>query len=148
MLFVRADAAERRPGACVHISCLGCTQTPPGRALNHPTGCHFPSCDWFSVNVSAANFCKCHQQNRAKLAKRCDWESFWPRSVLGRTATARGHPVMSGRFSRGRIQRPICRDRASPFSVCFLALSIDEDSPSTENHKPRDPHNAARPKIS
>ena len=35
MLFVRADAAERRPGACVHISCLGCTQTPPGRATNH-----------------------------------------------------------------------------------------------------------------
>ena len=54
---------------------------------------------------------------------------------------------MSGRVSRRRIQRPICRDRASPFSVCFLALSIDEDSLSTENHKPRDPHNAARPKI-
>ena len=101
----------------------------------------------FSVNVRAANSCKRHQQNRAKLAKRCDGESFWPRSVLGRTATARGHPVMSGRVSRRRIQRPICRDRASPFSVCFLALSIDEDSLSTENHKPRDPHHAARPKI-
>ena len=35
MLFVRADAAERRPGACEHISCLGCTQTSPGRAFNH-----------------------------------------------------------------------------------------------------------------
>ena len=27
---------ERRPGACVHISCLGCTETPPGRAINQP----------------------------------------------------------------------------------------------------------------
>ena len=42
---------------------------------------------------------------------------------------------------------PISRDRASPFSVCFLAFSIDEGSLSTENHKPRDPHNAARPRI-
>ena len=54
---------------------------------------------------------------------------------------------MYGRVARRRIQRPICRDRASPFSVCFLALSIDEDSLSTENHKPRDPHSAARPRV-
>ena len=57
-------------------------------------------------DISAANSCKSHQQNRAKLAKRCDRESFWPRSVLGRNATARGHPVMPGRVSRRRIQRP------------------------------------------
>ena len=49
---------------------------------------------------AASEFC-------AKLAKRCDWGTFWPRSVLGRTATARGHPVMSGRVSRRRIQRPV-----------------------------------------
>ena len=57
-------------------------------------------------DISAANLCKRHQQNRTKLAKRCDWESFWPRSVLGRKATARGHPVMSGRVPRKQIQRP------------------------------------------
>ena len=57
-------------------------------------------------DISAANSCKRHQQNRANLAKRCDQESFWLCSILGRNATARGHTVMPGRVSRRRIQRP------------------------------------------
>ena len=40
------------------------------------------------TSTSAANSCKRHQENRAKPAERCDWWSFWPRSVLGRNATA------------------------------------------------------------
>ena len=61
-------------------------------------------------DISAANSCACscerHRQNRAKPAKRCDRGSFWPRSILGRNTTARGHPAMPGRVSRRRIQRP------------------------------------------
>jgi len=31
--------------------------------------------------------------------------------------------------------------------VCFLALSIDEEGLSSGDDKPRDPYNAARPRV-
>ena len=43
------------------------------------------------------------EQNKSK---RCDWVSFWPSPVLGRTATATGHPAIHMRAWRRRIQRP------------------------------------------
>ena len=50
-----------------------------------------------------------------------------------------------GESREGGPSALVSRDRASPFSVCFLALSIDKDGLSSGVDKPRGPYNATRP---
>ena len=74
-----------------------------------------------------------------------------------RRALATTFPVMSPRRNFARLcpresredgsSASISRDRASPFSVYFFGLSIDEEGFSPGDDKPRDPYNAARPRA-
>ena len=82
------------------------------------------------------------EQNKSK---RCDWVSFWPSSVLGRTATATGatRPFTCAPGEDGS-SAPVSRDRASPFPVGFLALNANRACHAKHKAKPREPNNALR----